>query len=61
MNECVKMRNKGSKSVLVRLPASLVEKFQKEARGKGLTLSSYLRMQLYEHLKQKGLGDQNEG
>lgn len=57
MDKCVKMRNEGSKSVLVRLPASLVEKFQKEASEKGLTLSSYLRMQLYEHLKQKGWGD----
>ena len=39
------------KNVLVRLPNEITEKLRKEAERKGLSLSSYIRMLLYERLE----------
>lgn len=38
----------GGKTVMLRLPTDLVEKLKEEARRKGLSLSSFLRMKLFE-------------
>ncbi|MCS7123529.1 MAG: CopG family transcriptional regulator [Candidatus Aenigmarchaeota archaeon] len=45
------MRQK-AKNVQVRLPIELVENLKKEAEQTGLSLSSYVRVMIIQHLKE---------
>jgi predicted HicB family RNase H-like nuclease len=53
MNKCVSLHQEKKVGLMVWMPPEIVEKFKVKAQEKGLSLSSYVRSLIFEHLKEE--------
>jgi predicted DNA binding CopG/RHH family protein len=53
MNKCVSLHQERKIGVMVQMPKEIVEKFKIKAQERGLSLSSYVRSLIFEHLKEE--------
>jgi predicted DNA binding CopG/RHH family protein len=52
MNKCVSLHQERKIGVMVWMPKEIVEKFKIKAQERGLSLSSYVRSLIFEHIKE---------